>query len=77
MGPSLLKRSFLKMMGKKTKRWNKKLYLPDFGKPSDKMYCSFRNPEGSVRNLGQVRTWKYTTENWAALYRYGMTSSNG
>jgi hypothetical protein len=51
MEPSLLKRSKKNMMEKKNEKMrNQKLYFSDFGRPSDRLYCTFRNPEGTVKN---------------------------
>jgi hypothetical protein len=69
MEPSLLKKSIKKNdeKKKKTKRWKQKLYVSDFGRPSDRLYWTFRNPEGTVRNSGrQVRELKihYAKLSW-------------
>jgi hypothetical protein len=32
------------------KKKRSKLYLLDFGRPSDRLHCAFRNPEDTVRN---------------------------
>jgi hypothetical protein len=47
MGPSLLKRNLKNDEKNKIKS---KLYLSDFGRPSDRWHCVFRNPEDTVRN---------------------------
>jgi hypothetical protein len=54
-----MKKSKKKWWKRKTKRWNQKLYFSDFGRPSDRLYCTFRNPGETVRNSGrQVRDLK-------------------
>jgi hypothetical protein len=68
MGPSLLKRNIKKWWKKKWTDEIKNYTFWIFRRPSKRLYYTFWNLEGIVRNSGKWGTWKYIKKICARFY---------